>query len=55
MPRIHLTSRDSHLKGDWWEWMCQKELPDGTFIDGYVQADGSGNLVAEETFESAEE
>lgn len=35
--------------------MCQKELPDGTFIDGYVQADGSGNLVAEETFESAEE
>jgi hypothetical protein len=55
MPRINLICRDSHLKGDWWEWMCQKVMEDGRLIDGYVQADGTGDMIAEETFESNEE
>jgi hypothetical protein len=54
MEKIHLISRDSHLKGDWWEWTCEKELPDGTFVIGYIQADGTGNMFAPETFEAAE-
>lgn len=35
--------------------MCQKVMEDGRLIDGYVQADGTGDMIAEETFESNEE
>ena len=55
MPNYHLISKDDHIKGDWWSWRCQKELPCGTLIDGYIQADGGANLVAYETFEPDEE
>lgn len=34
--------------------MCQKEMNDGRLVEGYVQADGSGNMIAEDTFESNE-
>lgn len=52
--KIHLVSRDSHLKGDMYDWICQLEKPDGTFIDGYVQATGDGNMIAPESFEPNE-
>jgi len=54
MIKYHLISKDDNLKGDWWTWHCQKELPDGTLINGMIQADGTGNMYAPETFEADE-
>lgn len=51
---IHLKSIEGHLKGNWYEWQCTAEMPDGTEVDGYAQADGQGEGVAVETFEKAE-
>ncbi len=53
--KFHLTSKNDHLKGNWYEWFCQAELPDGTLIAGTVQADGYGEGIASETFEPDEE
>ena len=49
---IHLVEKIDCLKSNWFVWQCEKELPDGTVIDGSVQADGYGIMIAEETFEA---
>jgi hypothetical protein len=54
MEKYHLISRDDHIKGDWWVWNCQKELLDGSRVNGYIQADGTGNMYSPETFEAEE-
>lgn len=52
--RIHVTAKCDHLKGNWYVWYAEKELPDGTLINGTVQADGCGEGIALETFEPDE-
>jgi hypothetical protein len=54
VEKYHLISKDDHIKGDWWVWHCQKELLDGSLINGMIQGDGSGNSYAPETFEADE-
>ena len=51
--KIHLTSKSGHIKGNWFEWSCTAQMPDGRTVEGYVQANGYGEMVAEETFEEA--
>lgn len=40
-----------NLKPNWYIWKCQVELNNGKFIQGSVQADYLGELIAEETLE----
>ena len=54
IARIELTAKCGHLNGDWWEWLCVATLPDGSRVNGSVQADGLGELIAFETFEPDE-
>ena len=49
--RIHLEKKVDHLKGNWFEWSCTACMPDGKTVEGSVQADGQGEMIAEETFE----
>lgn len=53
--RITLISRDSHIKDNWFEWICQRVEPSGTISNGYVQADGYGEMISPETFEKDDE
>jgi hypothetical protein len=43
--------KDDHIKSDWWSWFCRRKI-DG--VEGYIQADGQFEMVAEDTFEVAE-
>lgn len=49
--KIYLESKVDHLKGNWFLWSCTADMPDGTSVEGAVQADGQGEMIAEETFE----
>lgn len=49
---IRLDSKVDQYKGNWFLWSCIATMPDGTEIEGTVQADGRGNLIAEDTFEA---
>ncbi len=53
--RITLIRKVDGIKGNWYLWECEVELPTGETKTGSVQADGHGNLIAEETFEADDE
>ncbi len=48
--KIELQEKVDELKSNWFEWACIAVMPDGQIIDGTVQADGSGDLIAKESF-----
>jgi hypothetical protein len=48
---FELQEKIDHIKGDWWLWTCVKHIPNGISVEGSVQADGSGEMVSEESFE----
>lgn len=50
--RIDLTGKCDHLKGNWFEWYCTADMPDGTTQTGTVQADGGGEMIAFDSFQS---
>ena len=52
--KIEIGQRIDHLKGNWYEWSCTAEMPDGTLVEGTVQADGTGEGMAVETFAANE-
>lgn len=54
VERFYLTSKEDCLRNNWFIWRCQKELLDGTLVNGYVEADGQGMMIAVETFEEAD-
>jgi hypothetical protein len=51
----HLQYIADTLKPGWCEWYCELHYPGGEVVEGTVQADSQGELVAMETFESAYE
>jgi hypothetical protein len=50
---LELGKRLDSLKGNWYEWQCTLIKPDGNAVDGTVQADFGGDLIAKETFEES--
>lgn len=53
-PRIVPTKIEEHLKSNWCSWRCNVALPGGKWVDGYVEADESGELIAEESLQILE-
>jgi hypothetical protein len=51
--KIYLERRLDSLRNNWFEWTCTAELSNGNSAEGTVQADGQGELIAEETFEES--
>jgi len=49
--KIELHSRLDSIKANWYEWQAVLIRPDGSVIEGTVQACGNGDLIAMETFE----
>lgn len=49
---IELQSRHDAIKeGQWYEWTAVLIKPDGSVVEGTVQACGDGDMIAKETFE----
>ena len=53
--KIELQEKCSAIKPNWFEWSALAIMPDGKIVEGLVQADGSGDMIAEETFWPNEE
>lgn len=51
MKTIELQEKIDHIKGNWFEWAALRNNPDGSQTEGTVQADGFGDMIAEESFE----
>jgi hypothetical protein len=49
--KIYLESKVDNLKSNWFVWSCTADMPDGKTVEGTVQADSQGEMIAEETFE----
>jgi hypothetical protein len=50
MKNIELLEKVDHIKSNWFEWAALRNEPDGSQTEGTVQADGSGDMIAEESF-----
>ncbi len=50
--KYHLISRADNIKSNWFEWECEREDEAGNIVEGYIQADYSGEMIAEESFEA---
>jgi hypothetical protein len=49
--KITLSIRGGAIKPNWYEWHCTHETENGWPVEGTVQADYTGDLIAPETFE----
>jgi hypothetical protein len=50
---IELERRLDSIKANWYEWQCTMIKTDGSAVEGTVQADYQGDLIAKETFEES--
>jgi len=49
-----LTGKCDQFKSNWFLWSCTATMPDGSEVDGQVQADYQGECIAEDAFEADE-
>lgn len=38
--KISLIRKESEIKGGYWKWECELEMPDGTIKTGFIPSDG---------------
>lgn len=52
--RYHIGAKIDSFKSNWYLFECERESPDGTIVQGSIQADSSKELAADDTFEADE-
>jgi hypothetical protein len=54
IQRIMCIRKVDTFKSNWYLWEAEAEMKDGSIIEGFVQADYQGEMIAYETFEPEE-
>lgn len=49
--RYHLGTMIDCLKSNWYLYHCEMEDENGKIVEGAIQADSTGELIAEDSFE----